>query len=75
MPGATLASVVAVVVPVMVVGKGLGRHGRDGKYGDSGEGKHEVAKVHKQQFLSAPEVSCCEVRCCLQTNVQKYEAG
>jgi len=55
-----LGFVVAVVVAVMMMGKGLGRYGRDGEDGDSGKGKHQIAKFHKNQFLSTPGSFGCK---------------
>ncbi len=43
---------VAMVVTAMVVGCGAGRYSRDDKDGDSGEGEHQVAKFHLDEFLS-----------------------
>lgn len=41
-----LATVVMMMVTVVVMSERLSRYGRDGKDCDSGEGKHEVAKLH-----------------------------
>ncbi len=53
-----LALVMAVVMAVMVVGKGLSRYGRDCKDGDSGKGQHQVAKFHMESVPLSTRFSC-----------------